>query len=179
VLLVIDQLEELFTLASARERDAFLAALRALRAERRCAVVVTLRADFFGALMESYCVASSGRGAARTNAQWVNPDEQPRVISGKRRSCSRSSGSGRCAGAMSMVSLHGPSTASPTRPSKDTTASSGESASAVAATATRTTSCKCSIMRPGGNPTSHHPNARRATICIARRHLPVQRGIPP
>src|SRR6185369_17165954 len=53
VLLVVDQLEELFTLASAGEREAFLAALRALRAERRCAVIVTLRADFFGALMES------------------------------------------------------------------------------------------------------------------------------
>jgi hypothetical protein len=43
----------MFTVASAGERDAFLAALRALRAERRCAVIVTLRADFFGALMES------------------------------------------------------------------------------------------------------------------------------
>jgi WD40 repeat protein len=53
VLLVVDQLEELFTLASAGERDAFLAALRELRAEHRCAVIVTLRADFFGALMES------------------------------------------------------------------------------------------------------------------------------
>src|SRR6185503_14990882 len=53
VLLVIDQLEELFTQATASERDAFLAALRALREERRCAVIVTLRADFFGALMES------------------------------------------------------------------------------------------------------------------------------
>jgi len=53
VLLVIDQLEELFTQATAGEREAFLAALRALRGERRCAVIVTLRADFFGALMES------------------------------------------------------------------------------------------------------------------------------
>jgi hypothetical protein len=53
VLLVVDQLEDLFTLASAGERDGFLAALRALRAERRCAVIVTLRADFFGALIES------------------------------------------------------------------------------------------------------------------------------
>jgi WD40 repeat protein len=53
VLLVVDQLEELFTLASASERDAFLAGLHALRAECRCAVIVTLRADFFGALMES------------------------------------------------------------------------------------------------------------------------------
>jgi hypothetical protein len=53
VLLVVDQLEELFTLASVSESEEFLAALRALRAERRCAVIVTLRADFFGALMES------------------------------------------------------------------------------------------------------------------------------
>ncbi|HEX3477143.1 MAG TPA: CHAT domain-containing protein, partial [Kofleriaceae bacterium] len=53
VLLVVDQLEELFTLASAGERDGFLAALRALRTERRVVVIVTLRADFFGALMES------------------------------------------------------------------------------------------------------------------------------
>jgi conflict system STAND superfamily ATPase/CHAT domain-containing protein len=53
LLLVVDQLEELFTLANAGERARFLDALRALRAERRCAVVFTLRADFFGALMES------------------------------------------------------------------------------------------------------------------------------
>jgi hypothetical protein len=60
-LVVIDQLEELFTLASASERDAFLAALRALRAERRCVVIVTLRADFFGALMESPLWPERGR----------------------------------------------------------------------------------------------------------------------
>ncbi len=53
LLLVIDQLEELFTLAPAGERDAFLAALRGLRAEPRCVLVLTLRADFYGALMES------------------------------------------------------------------------------------------------------------------------------
>lgn len=50
---MVDQLEELFTLASADERAQFLDALRVLRAERRCAVVFTLRADFFAALMES------------------------------------------------------------------------------------------------------------------------------
>jgi hypothetical protein len=61
VLLVIDQLEELFTLASARERDVFLGALRALRVEHRCAVVVTLRADFFGVLMESPLWPEPGR----------------------------------------------------------------------------------------------------------------------
>src|SRR5262249_31725704 len=53
VLLVVDQLEELFTLAGTGKRDGCLAALRALRADPRCAVIVTLRADFFGALMES------------------------------------------------------------------------------------------------------------------------------
>ena len=53
LLIVIDQLEELFTLTSAGERTQFLDALGALRADPRCAVVCTLRADFFGALMES------------------------------------------------------------------------------------------------------------------------------
>jgi hypothetical protein len=53
VLLLIDQLEELFTLSSAEERTQFLAALRDLRGVPRCAVIFTLRADFFGALMES------------------------------------------------------------------------------------------------------------------------------
>ena len=53
LLLVIDQLEELFTLTNASERARFLDALRALSAEPRCVVVFTLRADFFGALMES------------------------------------------------------------------------------------------------------------------------------
>src|SRR5262249_58672699 len=41
------------TQASAEERAACLDALRALRAEPRCAVIYTLRADFSGALMES------------------------------------------------------------------------------------------------------------------------------
>jgi hypothetical protein len=53
LLLVVDQLEELFTLANASERARFFDALQALRAERRCTIVFTLRADFFGALMES------------------------------------------------------------------------------------------------------------------------------
>jgi hypothetical protein len=53
VLLVVDQLEELFTLASTREREQFLAGLRSLRANPRCVVILVLRADFFGALMES------------------------------------------------------------------------------------------------------------------------------
>ena len=53
VLIVIDQLEEVFTLAKSDERSRFLAALVALRTMPGCAVVLTLRADFFGDLMES------------------------------------------------------------------------------------------------------------------------------
>ncbi len=53
VLILVDQLEELFTLASAEARAQVLAALRALRDDPRCVVLFTLRADFFGALMES------------------------------------------------------------------------------------------------------------------------------
>jgi len=52
-LIVVDQLEELFTQAIVEERAAFFDALRALRTESRCAVIYTLRADFSGALMES------------------------------------------------------------------------------------------------------------------------------
>jgi hypothetical protein len=53
VLIVVDQLEELFTLAEPIERELFLDALQGLRAEDRCVVVFTLRADFFGTFMES------------------------------------------------------------------------------------------------------------------------------
>ncbi len=53
LLIVIDQLEELFTLAGAGEREQLLITLRVLRTEPRCVVVFTLRADFFGAFMES------------------------------------------------------------------------------------------------------------------------------
>jgi hypothetical protein len=52
-LVVVDQLEELFTQANAEERERFLDGLRALRTEPRCVVICTLRADFSGALMES------------------------------------------------------------------------------------------------------------------------------
>ncbi|HEX3764726.1 MAG TPA: TIR domain-containing protein, partial [Kofleriaceae bacterium] len=53
VLVFIDQLEELFTHADAAGQQRFIAALRALRAEPRCCVVLALRADFYGALMSS------------------------------------------------------------------------------------------------------------------------------
>ena len=53
LLLVVDQLEELFTIAAANERLGFFESVRALRANPRCVLVFTLRADFFGAFMES------------------------------------------------------------------------------------------------------------------------------
>jgi len=53
LLLVIDQLEELFAVAGADERCRFLAAMRALRTDRRCVLMFSLRADFYGAFMES------------------------------------------------------------------------------------------------------------------------------
>ena len=53
VLVVIDQVEELFTLASVVERQRFVAAIRALRTEPACALLLALRADFYGAFMDS------------------------------------------------------------------------------------------------------------------------------
>jgi len=53
VLVFIDQLEELFTLAGADERQRFIAVLRALGAEPRCYLLLALRADFCGALVDS------------------------------------------------------------------------------------------------------------------------------
>jgi hypothetical protein len=53
LLLVIDQLEELFAVARDDDRLGFLAAVRGLRADPRCVLMFTLRADFYGAFMES------------------------------------------------------------------------------------------------------------------------------
>jgi hypothetical protein len=53
LLLFIDQLEELFTLADSEERARFLASVLELRRDPRCVLVFTLRADFYGALMGS------------------------------------------------------------------------------------------------------------------------------
>lgn len=53
-LLVIDQLEELLTLASREERNAFLTAVRdALRRDARLWMVATLRSDFLTGFLES------------------------------------------------------------------------------------------------------------------------------
>jgi hypothetical protein len=53
LLLVIDQLEELFAVAGDAQRRDFLAAVRQLRTDPRCVLVFTLRADFYGAFLTS------------------------------------------------------------------------------------------------------------------------------
>jgi len=53
LLLVIDQLEELFAIARYDQRRDFLTALRAIRMDPRCTTVFTLRADFYGAFLNS------------------------------------------------------------------------------------------------------------------------------
>ena len=53
VLVFVDQFEEVFTLADAVERQRFLTTLRAFRDEVRCYLLLALRADFFGAFMDS------------------------------------------------------------------------------------------------------------------------------
>jgi predicted oxidoreductase (fatty acid repression mutant protein) len=82
ILIVIDQLEELFTLASTDEREAFLAALRALRAQRGCAVVFTLRADFLGALTESSLWIERRGQLSRIDVSPLRGDALREAISG-------------------------------------------------------------------------------------------------
>jgi WD40 repeat protein len=82
LLLVIDQLEELFTLATAEERARFVDALDALRAEPRCAVVLTLRADFFGALMESAWWAAARGQLSRVEVSPLRGDALRNAIAG-------------------------------------------------------------------------------------------------
>lgn len=53
LLLVVDQLEDVFALADSEERHSFFACMGLLRADPRCVLVFTLRADFYGAFMES------------------------------------------------------------------------------------------------------------------------------
>jgi hypothetical protein len=53
LLLVIDQFEELFTLADRGAQAQFIAAMIALRAQDQCTLVVTMRADFYPQLMSS------------------------------------------------------------------------------------------------------------------------------
>jgi hypothetical protein len=51
LLLVVDQLEEVFAQAARDEQAAFFDRLRVLRGDERCALLVTVRADFYAELM--------------------------------------------------------------------------------------------------------------------------------
>ncbi len=54
LLLFVDQFEELFSqVKEAATRDKFLDRLKTLRADPRCTVLLTTRADFYGDLMNS------------------------------------------------------------------------------------------------------------------------------
>ncbi len=53
LLLVIDQFEEIFSLAEAEQRQAFMACFQALRGVEQCALVAAMRADFYPELMNS------------------------------------------------------------------------------------------------------------------------------
>src|SRR5262249_8895969 len=53
LVVVVDQLEELFTMASLAEQTGFVSAVRALRAEPRCLLLLAIRADFYAELMQS------------------------------------------------------------------------------------------------------------------------------
>jgi len=64
VLVFVDQLEELFTVADPAERQRFIAALQGLRAEPRCYLLLALRADFYGALMDSALWPAQGAQAS-------------------------------------------------------------------------------------------------------------------
>lgn len=61
LVLVIDQAEELFSLASPEELRRFAASLRPLRAEPRCLLLFTLRADFYSELLLSALWAEGSR----------------------------------------------------------------------------------------------------------------------
>lgn len=69
VVLFVDQLEELFTTAKAEARAAFEGALLQLRGEERVVTLLTLRADFYGELINSALWEGSGRAPMRLDVK--------------------------------------------------------------------------------------------------------------
>jgi hypothetical protein len=65
LLLVVDQLEEMFTQASPVDRNAFIKAIDALRRVEGCAVLLTMRADFYSDLMASALWSPTKEGLQR------------------------------------------------------------------------------------------------------------------
>ena len=78
LVIVVDQFEELFALAGPAERSAFLDTLRALRGLPACAITLTLRADFFSALMESPLRAEHKGRLSRIEVAPLGGDELER-----------------------------------------------------------------------------------------------------
>jgi len=75
LLIVVDQLEELFTTAESNARAAFIAALHELRANPRVALVLTLRADFYAQLMESALWSDLGGQLSRLDVSPLRGDK--------------------------------------------------------------------------------------------------------
>ena len=80
LLLVVDQLEELFAMAGAEQRIGFLAAVRQLRADPRCVLVFALRADFYSAFMESTLWSDLDGRISRTDLGALGGDNLRMVI---------------------------------------------------------------------------------------------------
>jgi len=74
LLIVVDQLEELFTTAGNDAQAAFIAAVGVLRRDARVALVFTLRADFYGSLMESALWADLDGQLARLDVSPLRGD---------------------------------------------------------------------------------------------------------
>lgn len=80
LLLFVDQLEELFTIAKPEARRRFLDALTVLRDDRRIALVLALRADFYGALMESALWSARRGRLSRLDVSPLRDDQLQQVI---------------------------------------------------------------------------------------------------
>jgi MinD-like ATPase involved in chromosome partitioning or flagellar assembly len=85
VLIVIDQLEELFTMADGVERARFIDAIHALRAEPRIVMLSVLRADFYGVLLESRLSEGLAGRIARVQVGPLRGDMLREAITGPAR----------------------------------------------------------------------------------------------
>ena len=81
--LIVDQLEELFTLEGAGgDREAFVAALAGLAATGSCLVVATLRSDFFGRLEEIPELVALSQGEGRYYLTLPGQSERGQIVRG-------------------------------------------------------------------------------------------------
>ncbi len=85
LLLVVDQLEELFAQAEPDEQARFIAALTALHESERVSIILAIRADFYGELMESALWPLVER--ARVDVPPLVGDALAEAIAGPARMC--------------------------------------------------------------------------------------------